>query len=28
VKAAVDPDDVFRSDHPIRLPAAEVRKAA
>jgi FAD/FMN-containing dehydrogenase len=28
VKAAVDPDDVFRSNHPIRLPAAEARKAA
>jgi hypothetical protein len=29
VKAAVDPDDVFRSNHPIYLPAAaEARKAA
>jgi hypothetical protein len=29
VKAAVDPDDVFRSNHPVRLPAAqEVRQAA
>ena len=28
VKAAVDPDDVFRSNHPIRLPAADVRQAA
>jgi FAD/FMN-containing dehydrogenase len=29
VKAAVDPDDVFRSNHPIRLPAAqEARRAA
>jgi hypothetical protein len=28
VKAAVDPDDVFRSNHPVRLPAAEARKAA
>jgi hypothetical protein len=29
VKAAVDPDDVFRSNHPIRLPAAaEVKQAA
>jgi FAD/FMN-containing dehydrogenase len=28
VKAAVDPDDVFRSNHPVRLPAAEVRRAA
>jgi FAD/FMN-containing dehydrogenase len=28
VKAAVDPDDVFRSNHPVRLPASEVRKAA
>ena len=28
VKAAVDPDDVFRSNHPIRLPVAEARKAA
>ena len=28
VKAAVDPDDVFRSNHPVRLPASEVRQAA
>jgi FAD/FMN-containing dehydrogenase len=29
VKAAVDPDDVFRSNHPVRLPGAEPgRKAA
>ena len=28
VKATVDPDDVFRSNHPVRLPAAEVRQAA
>jgi FAD/FMN-containing dehydrogenase len=29
VKAAVDPDDVFRSNHPVRLPAApEARRAA
>jgi FAD/FMN-containing dehydrogenase len=28
VKAAVDPDDVFRSNHPVRLPAADVRQAA
>jgi FAD/FMN-containing dehydrogenase len=29
VKAAVDPDDVFRSNHPVRLPAAaEARQAA
>jgi len=29
VKAAVDPDDVFRSNHPVYLPAAvEARKAA
>jgi FAD/FMN-containing dehydrogenase len=28
VKAAVDPDDVFRSNHPVRLPAAEVKQAA
>jgi FAD/FMN-containing dehydrogenase len=29
VKAAVDPDDVFRSNHPVRLPAAaEERRAA
>jgi hypothetical protein len=29
VKAVVDPDDVFRSNHPVYLPnAAETRKAA
>jgi FAD/FMN-containing dehydrogenase len=30
VKAAVDPDDVFRSNHPVRLPIAppEARQAA
>jgi FAD/FMN-containing dehydrogenase len=29
VKAAVDPDDVFRSNHPVRLPAgSEARQAA
>jgi len=28
VKAAVDSDDVFRSNHPVRLPATEVRQAA
>ena len=28
VKAAVDPDDVFRSNHPVYLPAAETRQAA
>ena len=28
VKAEVDPDDVFRSNHPVRLPAARLRKAA
>jgi FAD/FMN-containing dehydrogenase len=28
VKAAVDPNDVFRSNHPVRLPAAEARQAA
>ena len=28
VKAAVDPDDVFRSNHPVRLPAADARRAA
>jgi len=26
VKATVDPDDVFRSNHPVRLPATEVRQ--
>jgi FAD/FMN-containing dehydrogenase len=28
VKAAVDPEDVFRSNHPVRLPPARLRKAA
>jgi FAD/FMN-containing dehydrogenase len=28
VKAAVDPEDVFRSNHPVRLPSVEARKAA
>ena len=28
VKSAVDPEDVFRSNHPIRLPAKRLRKAA
>jgi FAD/FMN-containing dehydrogenase len=28
VKAAVDPDDVFRSNHPIRLPGARLERAA
>jgi FAD/FMN-containing dehydrogenase len=28
VKAAVDPEDVFRSNHPVRLPSAEARRAA
>src|SRR4051794_11075830 len=28
VKATVDRDDVFRSNHPVRLPAAEARRAA
>jgi FAD/FMN-containing dehydrogenase len=28
VKADVDPDDVFRSNHPIRLPANRLRKVA
>ena len=28
VKAAVDPDDLFRSNHPVRLPASKLRKAA
>ena len=28
VKAAVDPEDVFRSNHPVRPPSAEARKAA
>jgi FAD/FMN-containing dehydrogenase len=28
VKAAVDPDDLFRSNHPVRLPAARLKKAA
>jgi FAD/FMN-containing dehydrogenase len=28
VKARVDPDDLFRSNHPVRLPAARLKKAA
>jgi hypothetical protein len=28
VKAAVDPDDLFRSNHPVRLPASRFKKAA
>jgi len=28
VKATVDRDDVFRSNHPVRLPATEARRAA
>jgi hypothetical protein len=28
VKATVDPEDVFRSNHPIRLPAQRLREAA
>jgi len=28
VKGRVDPDDVFRSNHPVRLPTARLRKAA
>jgi FAD/FMN-containing dehydrogenase len=28
VKAELDPDDVFRSNHPVYLPAAEARQAA
>ena len=28
VKAEVDPEDVFRSNHPIRLPARRLRRAA
>jgi FAD/FMN-containing dehydrogenase len=28
VKGTVDPDDVFRSNHPVRLPTARLRKAA
>jgi FAD/FMN-containing dehydrogenase len=28
VKAEVDPQDVFRSNHPIRVPASRVRRAA
>jgi FAD/FMN-containing dehydrogenase len=28
VKAAVDPDDLFRSNHPVRLPAARLKRAA
>jgi hypothetical protein len=25
---AVDPDDVFRSNHPVRLPGGRLREAA
>jgi len=28
VKARVDPQDVFRSNHPIRVPATRLRRAA
>ncbi|TML17756.1 MAG: hypothetical protein E6G33_02185 [Actinobacteria bacterium] len=28
VKARVDPLDVFRSNHPIRVPATRLRRAA
>jgi FAD binding domain-containing protein/berberine-like enzyme len=28
IKANVDPEDVFRSNHPVRLPAVRLRKAA
>jgi FAD/FMN-containing dehydrogenase len=28
VKAAIDPDDVFRSNHPVRLPVSDARQAA
>ena len=28
VKARVDPEDVFRSNHPIRVPATRLRRAA
>jgi FAD binding domain/Berberine and berberine like len=28
VKAKVDPEDVFRSNHPVRLPASRLREAA
>jgi len=28
VKGKVDPDDVFRSNHPVRLPGGRLRKAA
>jgi FAD/FMN-containing dehydrogenase len=28
VKAKVDPDDVFRSNHPIRVPVTRLRRAA
>jgi FAD/FMN-containing dehydrogenase len=28
VKAKVDPDDLFRSNHPVRLPARRLREAA
>ena len=27
-RGRVDPDDVFRSNHPIRLPATRLRRAA
>jgi hypothetical protein len=28
VKGKVDPDDVFRSNHPVRLPGTRLREAA
>jgi hypothetical protein len=28
VKGKVDPDDVFRSNHPVQLPGGRVREAA
>ena len=28
VKATVDPEDVFRSNHPVRLPGQRLREAA
>ena len=28
VKGKVDPEDVFRSNHPVRLPGGRLRKAA
>jgi len=28
VKGKVDPEDVFRSNHPVRLPGPRLRKAA